>query len=411
MIKKLRRHFILITLISIALVLGMMMSAINIENYHSVNIRADEKLSVIADNDGTFPKKNGEKAYEPLDYKMLEKKMTAEAPFDTRYFTVKVTDKNTIVSVNTGMIAAVSTEKAINYTNQLTEKNKTSGFIDNYKYTCVDTNDGKMYIFLDCERELSTFYNFLIVSILASVGGIILVYLLVLVFSKIVFKPVAESYEKQKQFITDASHEIKTPLTIIDASTEIIEMENGENEWTESIKNQVKRLTALTEKLVFLSRMDEESTKLIMLDFSISDAVLEVAQGFEAVATSQGKTLIIDIDNNLSYCGDETTIRQLVSLLIDNAMKYSDENGKITVSLKSNGKSRVITVTNSVDKIEKGKHDELFERFYRADSSRNSETGGHGIGLSVVKAIANAHKGKAVCYSNDENSITFKITL
>ena len=328
MIKKLRRHFILITLISIALVLGVMMSAINIANYHSVNIRADEKLSVIADNDGTFPKKNGEKSYKPFDYKMLEKKMTAEAPFDTRYFTVKVTDKNTIVSVNTGMIAAVSTEKAINYTNQLTKKNKTSGFIDNYKYTCVDTDDGKMYIFLDCERELSTFYNFLIVSILASVGGIILVYLLVLVFSKIVFKPVAESYEKQKQFITDASHEIKTPLTIIDASTEIIEMENGENEWTESIKNQVKRLTALTEKLVFLSRMDEESTKLIMLDFSISDAVLEVAQGFEAVATSQGKTLNLDIDNNLSYCGDETTIRQLVSLLIDNAMKYSDENGK-----------------------------------------------------------------------------------
>ena len=162
-------------------------------------------------------------------------------------------------------------------------------------------------------------------------------------------------------------------------------MENGENEWTKSIKNQVKRLTALTEKLVFLSRMDEESTKLIMLDFSISDAVLEVAQGFEAVATSQGKTLNLDIDNNLSYCGDETTIRQLVSLLIDNAMKYSDENGKITVSLKSNGKSRVITVTNSVDKIEKGKHDELFERFYRADSSRNSETGGHGIGLSALK--------------------------
>lgn len=411
MIKKLRRHFILITLISIALVLGVMMSAINIENYHSVNIRADEKISVIADNDGTFPKKNGENEYKPFDYKMLEKKMTAEAPFDTRYFTVKVTDKNTIVSVNTGMIAAVSTEKAINYTNQLTEKNKTSGFIDNYKYNCVDTDDGKMYIFLDCERELSTFYNFLVVSILASVGGIILVYLLVLVFSKIVFKPVAESYEKQKQFITDASHEIKTPLTIIDASTEIIEMENGENEWTESIKNQVKRLTALTEKLVFLSRMDEEGTRLTMLDFSISDAVYEVTQGFQSVANSQGKTLTADIEKDLSYCGDESTIRQLVSLLLDNAMKYSDENGKITVSLKSNGKSRVITVTNSVDKIEKGKHDELFERFYRADSSRNSETGGHGIGLSVVKAIANAHKGKAACYSNDENSITFKITL
>lgn len=160
MIKKLRRHFILITLISIALVLGVMMSAINIANYHSVNIRADEKISVIADNDGTFPKKNGEKAYKPRDYKMLEKKMTAEAPFDTRYFTVKVTDKNTIVSVNTGMIAAVSTEKAINYTNQLTEKNKTSGFIDNYKYTCVDTDDGKCTFFLIVKENYLLFIIF-----------------------------------------------------------------------------------------------------------------------------------------------------------------------------------------------------------------------------------------------------------
>ncbi len=411
MIKKLRRRFILVMLISIALVLGVMMSAINIANYHSVNVRADEKISVIAENGGTFPKKDGEKGDKPVDDIKPDRKMSAEAPFDTRYFTVKIDDDNTVVSVNTGMIAAVSTEKAVNYTKDLANRNKTSGFIDNYKYTCVNTDSGKMYIYLDCERELSTFYNFLIVSVLASVGGIILVYLLVLAFSKIVFKPVAESYEKQKCFITDASHEIKTPLTIIDASTEIIEMENGENEWTESIKNQVKRLTALTEKLVFLSRMDEESTKLTMLDFSISDAVLEVAKGFEPVAASQGKSLEIDIESNLSYCGDEPTIRQLVSLLLDNAMKYSNDNGSISISLKSSGKSRIILVTNSVEKIEKGRHDELFERFYRADSSRNSETGGHGIGLSVVKAIANAHKGKAACFSNDENSITFKIIL
>lgn len=411
MIKKLRRRFILVMLISIALVLGVMMSAINIANYHSVNVRADEKISVIAENGGTFPKKDGEKGDKPIDDIKPDRKMSAEAPFDTRYFTVKIDDDNTVVSVNTGMIAAVSTEKSVNYTKDLANRNKTSGFIDNYKYTCVNTDSGKMYIYLDCERELSTFYNFLVVSVLASVGGIILVYLLVLVFSKIVFKPVAESYEKQKCFITDASHEIKTPLTIIDASTEIIEMENGENEWTESIKNQVKRLTALTEKLVFLSRMDEESTKLTMLDFSISDAVLEVAEGFEPVAALQGKSLEIDVESNLSYCGDEPTIRQLVSLLLDNAMKYSNDNGSISISLKSSGKSRIILVTNSVEKIEKGRHDELFERFYRADSSRNSETGGHGIGLSVVKAIANAHKGKAACFSNDENSITFKIIL
>lgn len=407
MIKKLRRRFILIMIISIALVLGGMMSAINIANYHSVNVKVDEKIAVIIENNGVFPKKQER----PIDDKFPINKMSAEAPFDTRYFTVKLNEENTVISVNTSMIAAVSTEMAVYYANQLCESDKTSGFIDNYKYTCVDNIDGRMYVFLDCERELSTFYNFLIVSILASVVGILLVYLLVLFFSKIVFKPVAESYEKQKRFITDASHEIKTPLTIIDAATEIIEMENGENEWSASIKNQVKRLAALTEKLVFLSRMDEESTKLIMLDFSISDAVLEVARGFEAVAQAQSKTLEIDIDDGLSYYGDENTIRQSVSLLLDNAMKYSDDNGTISVSLKANGRNRVITVKNSVEKIERGRHDELFERFYRVDSSRNSETGGYGIGLSVVKAIANAHKGKVSCFSENEKTISFKITL
>lgn len=407
MIKKLRHRFILIMLISIALVLGTMMLAINIANFNSVNVKADEKISVIAENGGVFPKKEGEHT----DDKIPRRKMSAEAPFDTRYFTVKLNDNNSVISVNTGMIAAVSTEKAVNYTNQLTQKGKTSGFIDNYKYACVDTDDGKMYIFLDCERELSTFFSFLIVSVLASAAGILLVYLLVLIFSKIVFKPVAESYEKQKRFITDASHEIKTPLTIIDAAAEIIEMENGESEWSSSIKNQVKKLTALTEKLVFLSRMDEESSKLTMLDFSISDAVLEVAQGFEPLASSQGKSLELDIERGLSYSGDENTVRQLISILLDNAIKYSNDNASIFVSLKANGKNRIITVKNSVEKIEKGRHDELFERFYRADSSRNSETGGHGIGLSVVKAIANAHKGKAVCFSDDEKSITFRITL
>lgn len=407
MIKKLRHKFILIMIISIALVLGGMISAINIANYHSVNVKADEKIAVIIENNGVFPKKQER----PIDDKFPINKMSAEAPFDTRYFTVKINEDNNIVSVNTSMIAAVSTEEAVNYVNQLCKKGKTNGFIDNYKYTCVNTSEGKMYIFLDCERELSTFYNFLIVSFLASTIGILLVYLLVLFFSKIVLKPVAESYEKQKRFITDASHEIKTPLTIIDAATEIIEIEHGENEWSSSIKNQVKRLTALTEKLVFLSRMDEESTKLAMLDFSISDAVNEVAEEFTALATSQNKTLVLDIAEGLSYNGDEATIRQAVSLLLDNAMKYSNDNGIINVSLQDNGKSRIIAIKNSVEKITPGRHDELFERFYRTDTSRNSETGGYGIGLSVVKAIATAHKGKVSCFSDDEKSITFKITL
>lgn len=201
-----------------------------------------------------------------------------------------------------------------------------------------------------------------------------------------ILKPVSESYEKQKRFITDASHEIKTPLTIIDANTEVIEMMEGENEWTNSTRKQVARLTSLTEKLVFLSRMDEEATKLEMLEFSLSDAILDTAEPFKAIARTKGKKLTIDVIDGILYTGDEKTIRQLVSILLDNAMKYSgcssvsfekdninkknlnktnlnkttqtqndcvtttgDTAPEIELTMRPSGKNRIITVWNTVD--------------------------------------------------------------
>lgn len=265
-------------------------------------------------------------------------------------------------------------------------------------------------------------------------------------FSGKILKPVSESYEKQKRFITDASHEIKTPLTIIDANTEVIEMMEGENEWTNSTRKQVARLTSLTEKLVFLSRMDEEATKLEMLEFSLSDAILDTAEPFKAIARTKGKKLTIDVIDGILYTGDEKTIRQLVSILLDNAMKYSgcssvsfekgninkknlnktsqtqndcvtttgDTAPEIELTMRPSGKTRIITVWNTVDEnanIKKGRQDMLFERFYRTDTSHNSKTGGFGIGLSAAYAIVKAHKGKITAESKDGRSIKFTIVL
>jgi signal transduction histidine kinase len=224
-------------------------------------------------------------------------------------------------------------------------------------------------------------------------------------------RPIAESYEKQRRFITDASHEIKTPLAIIEANTEVIEMDNGESEWTDSIRNQVKRLTGLTEKLVFLSRMEEEDNPLTMVDFSLSDAVSETAQSFEAVAAAQQKTLTSEIEPRITYHGDEASLRQCVSLLLDNAMKYSTENGAIRLTLSRSGKNITLTLWNSAQGLTPGKQDILFERFYRPDSSRSRQTGGSGIGLSVAQAIVLAHKGKINARSDDGVSILFTITL
>ncbi len=412
MIKKLRIKFIATAMCSVFAVLAVIIGAINIANYCNINERADRLLSVLESNGGYFPKPGEEEKKEPKKDELHEpKELSPEAPFDTRYFTVTLSDGGELVSADVGKIAAVSENDAVTYAKECFQKNKTGGFKDNYKFSVISAENGRMYIFVDCSQSLSTFKSFLYSSLLASTAGLITVFILVLIFSRAVVRPLEESYQKQKRFITDAGHEIKTPLTIIDANAEVLEMEVGENEWIRSIKNQVKRLSELTGKLVFLSKMDEESNILNFEDFSLSDAVSETAFPFETMAKAQNKELSINIEPNIIYRGDEYSIRQLVSVLLDNAIKYSPDGGKTELSLSSDGKRKRLRVKNSVEKIEKGDHSVLFERFYRSDESRNSQTGGHGIGLSIAKAIVTAHKGKISAHSEDGKSIEFTVIL
>lgn len=468
MIKTLRKKFIAIAMLSTALVLFVIIGAINIANYINTNANLDARLELIAYNGGTFPDMNDDGSapavpdisseapdssttdMEPapdgstvpndstvsdgstapddsmvppapdsgsyFDDQYGRHGIDKETPFETRYFSVLLYANGNVSTIDTGKIASVSTSDAGDYATSLYGKGKTKGFIDQYKYLSVSTTNTNgdnmvLYVFINCSKELMTIRTYALASIGISIIGLLVVFVLVCFFSKTVTKPMAESYEKQKRFITDASHEIKTPLTIIDANTEVLEMMEGENEWTVSIRKQIARLTALTEKLVFLSRMDEDSTRLEMQKFNISDAILDTAMPFETVAESKGKTLDISVAPDINYIGSETNIRQMVSLLLDNAIKYSSENGSIRLNFSTNGKLKILSVWNTVDEIETGKLDYLFERFYRIDKSRNSKTGGFGIGLSVVQAIVQAHNGKVSAKSEDGKSIEFTISL
>lgn len=500
MLKKLRRKFIAIAMLSVSIVLIAIVGTINIANYISTNEALDARLKLIAGNGGTFPdlleqKNMGVEGNEadsinngtstrkeppsgktdiqpPEDMKQADLKddnlkendlkendfkendlkrhgISPESQFDTRYFTVTINSKGDVENIDTSKIASVSSENAAEYAKKLWKSGKKgdgkSGFAESCKYLTVDEDGSTMYIFLSCQRELSTIKTYILASVGISVFGLVVVFAMIYFFSEKILKPVSESYEKQKRFITDASHEIKTPLTIIDANTEVIEMMEGENEWTNSTRKQVARLTSLTEKLVFLSRMDEEATKLEMLEFSLSDAILDTAEPFKTVARTKGKKLTIDVTDKILYTGDEKTIRQLVSILLDNAMKYSGcssvsfeksninktnlnkttqtQNDCVTtinpapeieISMKPSGRNRIITVWNTVDEtanIKKGRQDMLFERFYRTDTSHNSKTGGFGIGLSAAYAIVKAHKGKITAESKDGRSIKFTIVL
>lgn len=495
MLKKLRRKFIAIAMLSVSIVLIAIVGTINIANYISTNEALDARLKLIAGNGGTFPdlleQKNmgvegnktdsinngtstrkeppsgridvqppedmnpadlNENDINDNDLKENDLKrhgISPESQFDTRYFTVTINSKGDVENIDTSKIASVSSENAAEYAKKLWKSGKKgdgkSGFAESCKYLTVDENGSTMYIFLSCQRELSTIKTYILASVGISVFGLVVVFVMIYFFSGKILKPVSESYEKQKRFITDASHEIKTPLTIIDANTEVIEMMEGENEWTSSTRKQVARLTSLTEKLVFLSRMDEEATKLEMLEFSLSDAILDTAEPFKTVARTKGKKLTIDVTDGILYTGDEKTIRQLISILLDNAIKYSgcssasfeksninkknlnkttqtqndcvttiNQAPEIEISLKQSGKNRIITVWNTVDEtanIKKGRQDMLFERFYRTDTSHNSKTGGFGIGLSAAYAIVKAHKGKITAESKDGRSIKFTIVL
>ena len=490
MLKKLHRKFIAIAMLSVSIVLIAIVGTINIANYISTNEALDARLKLIAGNGGTFPdlleQKNmgvegnktdsinngtstrkeppsGKTDVQPPedmnqadlnenDIKENDLKrhgISPESQFDTRYFTVTINSKGDVENIDTSKIASVSSENAAEYAKKLWKSGKKgdgkSGFAESCKYLTVDEDGSTMYIFLSCQRELSTIKTYILASVGISVFGLVVVFVMIYFFSGKILKPVSESYEKQKRFITDASHEIKTPLTIIDANTEVIEMIEGENEWTSSTRKQVARLTSLTEKLVFLSRMDEEATKLEMLEFSLSDAILDTAEPFKTVARTKGKKLTIDVTDGILYTGDEKTIRQLVSILLDNAMKYSgcsnagfeksninktnlnkttqtqndcvttiNQAPEIEISLKPSGRNRIITVWNTVDEtanIKKGRQDILFERFYRTDTSHNSKTGGFGIGLSAAYAIVKAHKGKITAESKDGRSIKFTIVL
>ena len=373
------------------------------------------------------------------DLKEYRKNFSNETPYETRFFSVRYEPLEEIsYTAYTGRIVSVSEDEAIGFAETALYKFQHfaffRGYVGNYRYKITpDEDGGRLVVFLDTTKEKKNFENVLKYSLILSAVGLFAVFILVWYFSKKVFKPVEESDRKQKQFITDASHELKTPLTIISANVEVMEMESEENEWSKSIKNQVNRMNGLVEQMVTLSRLDE-STELVMQEFALSDAISETAEAYIPVAERNGQELILDIEEGIRFTGDEGKIRQMMGLLLDNATKYAtcpdgyetdntgnkkedsegssaENKSRIKVTLKKHGKKNSLTVWNTVRSTEPGNKDQLFERFYRPDESRNSKKGGSGIGLAIVKSVAEAHKGKVTAYSEDGKSIAFDVIL
>ena len=401
-------------MLSVVVVLGIIVAFINTVNYFYTNERSEIRLDFIAKNDNLFPEKeqlpgveNGNEEDDSEESNLIDE----ETPFDTRYFTVTFRNDGAIIGTDIQRVKRVTNEEAIVYAAAVFQNESQEGYYKDYKYRAIYHEEKVIYIFLDVSRELTSFRSFLTSSIIISAIGAVVIFAFLIILANFIFKPIIESYEKQKRFITDAGHELKTPLAIIEANAEVIEMENGESEWITSIKKQTGRLVKLTESLVTLSRMEEAVGSSTHSIFSLSDTASEIAESWRIVAEAKGKSLIYYAEPEILIKGSKNDIAQLISILLDNAVKYSSNSGDITLNIEKNALSAILTLSNRVDEIEVGSQNVLFNRFYRRDSSRNSGKGGFGIGLSMAKSIVMNHKGKISAYSEDGKSLTFSIQL
>lgn len=435
--KRLRQKFVLVAMLSVTAALALILVVINAVNYQSVCRMADDRIEAIVENGGSFPSvfgadeaRVGQEETSDASVVILEELsatyidrsyglgkraadiMDKEAPYDTRYFTVTVDDDGTIAGVDVNHVAAITAQDACTYALQVSTKSAKHGFYSAYRYRVVDTDEGSLYVFVDCSRELSNFEAFLGASAAIGMGAWLLVFILMVIFSRVAVRPIVESYRKQQRFITDASHEIKTPLAVIAAANDVMEIEAGESEWTQSIAAQVTRLKSLTERLVFLARMDEGATQFEKTDLDLSELVEYASEPFCAVAESRGKKLVRDLESGLHVQGDISALSQVVELLLDNATRYASDGSEIELALKKRSRGGVtLQVSNAVDAMPEGDLKRLFDRFYRADTSRNSQTGGSGVGLSVAQAIVEAHSGSIRAQALDAHTICFTVTL
>lgn len=415
MIQKLRIKFVLLTSLSLLLVLSVIIGSVNLLNYRKIVQNADSTLRLLAENDGEFPKNTKSESAplassKPPEYK--RRYMSPELPYESRFFSVRADQDGKVLSTDTDRIAAVDSGTAASYAETILSHSRTQGFADDYRYLCSSSGDGFLLVFLDCGKSLSTFRTFLFTSCCISLAGVCAVLLLVLLFSKRIMKPILESYEKQRRFVTDAGHEIKTPLAVIAADADVLEMEIGENEWLQDIRKQTGRLSELTSSLICLSRMEEDAEPFQMIEFPFSDVAFETAQSFQSLAKARNITLDVQIVPMLSLRGDEKALRQLLAILLDNAVKYSPEGGTVTLSLKKQGRTLLLRVANTTaDPVSQDMLRHLFDRFYRADSSRNSKSGGYEIGLSIAHAITAAHKGKITASSDRADHLAVTVIL
>ncbi|MBQ1595294.1 MAG: HAMP domain-containing histidine kinase [Ruminococcus sp.] len=413
-IKKLRRKFITISFISLFSVMLIMGSMIYYVNYITSVRQMDNALNYLVEKGGEVDFDTPIRHWDGASYdsanssadnfteifmetlrELFNTKINegSESIFGMRYFAVVFQDEGDTNPI-TAHINEIDEDSAFAYADEALKEGHEYGWMGNYRYKVYKSDGQTVVVFLNVANQIADQRRIGSTVLILSIFGSALSYLIIRIFSNRAIRPEIRNAENQKRFITNASHELKTPLAVIRANTELEMMMHGEDEWNESTMNQVDRMTGLISNLVLIAKADEKANKEGRSDIDVSDAVTKAAEAFAPVAKQNGKTLTMDIPGEIHMVASESQIQQLVTLFVDNAIKYCDDGGEIKVTLHQKGKGVKIAVSNNYAEGKDVDYTRFLDRFYREDQSHNIDKGGFGIGLSIADSIVRQYRGK-----------------
>ena len=440
MIRRLRRRMTLMVIAVLILVSAGIVLAVHLANIRSITSEAESSLAILAENSGARttsrpdseppagrgetppPKPDADDDGGRASRQGKSQRGNRNQPPSLRSgsetaaslsnsYTITLNDDGSVASWTSDRSDLYSDPQVASMAESVLGGGRNSGRIGTQYYRITEKGGQRLIIVLDARMEFLSASNTLRSMILIAAAACVLLSLLAWLLVRRMVQPVEDAFVRQKQFVSDASHELKTPLSVISANAEVLEQEIGENEYLGYIRSEVKRTDSLVSSLLTLARMDRNAQKAEMKRFDLSRALLDVTLPFESTVYEAGKSLEYDIPDRIDCVGNEEMIKQLAVILLSNALKYSDDGGRISISLKARGRQREIRVFNTGPAITPEDQEKIFDRFWRADPAHGRESGGHGLGLAIARSIVDTHRGKIAVESHEGEGTAFIVTL
>ncbi|MCR5724841.1 MAG: HAMP domain-containing histidine kinase [Treponema sp.] len=445
-IRRLRLHMIVSIVAVLMAVLAAILLILNVSFTHIEHVDVNHFVDVIVENGGVMPEmrnnfplrerkiRPGGKDVEtgasvippgPLtpagelrDVRMEKPLRQAFIPHFLgggdfhNYVSLKISAKNELTEVSRQFGFFHSQAEMYSVVGQIMSEHKSRGFYDYLYYRVTPAEDGsRLVVILNCQAEFAMCHRLYYYSFFIWLVSILVALLVAWRLSGIIVKPVAESFDRQKTFISDAGHELKTPIAVIAANVDVLMPELPDNRWLQYIKSETERMNRLVKDLLFLARDDAGRRVMHIGEFNLSNAVENAVLPFESIIFEQGKRLEYEILPDIFFTGDEQQLKQVIIILVDNAIKNSEKGALIRVKMLRDAQNVIIRVYNTGIGIKEEDLQKIFLRFYRSDASRARKTGGYGLGLAIAKSISDSHGGKLSVASKYGEWAEFSLSL